>query len=98
MTPLNIRLHAAERAHRELRAEAPGTGNPTAKVELLLREILPALEAAARALPDLQETAGRLRADAEFFAGHSDAEGYRDVHEAWLAYEDLRTADRRRGA
>jgi hypothetical protein len=93
MTPLNIQLHAAERAHRELRAEAPGTDNPAAKAELL-REILPPLEAAARALPELQETTERLRADAEFFAGLSDAEGYRDAHEAWLAYEDLRTADR----
>ena len=93
MTDLNLQLHAAERAHRQLRAHAPDPGNLDPKAQLL-GQILPALDAARDALPHLRSTAERLAMDAEFFAGRTDAEGYRDRNEVWTAYEELRSANR----
>jgi hypothetical protein len=95
MTPLSIALHAAERAHRELRSAAPEPGSIAGK-EALLDQILPALDTAARELPDLYPIVDRLRADAEHFAGHPEAQGFAAAYEAWLAYEDLRAASRAR--
>ena len=93
-------IRAARQAHEELRASTP-TGatlarkaDPYRAVKAGLDQLWeaadqPGVEAFA---DDIRRAVRRLTADAEYYAGLSDAEGFRDPAEVWGEYDLLERA------
>lgn len=92
-------IHRARRAHEVLRSERPTAANLPAKAEVYrgMKEVFDELWAAAGegvvADPvEVRRVIRLLTADAEYFAGLNDSEGFRDPTEAWSQYELLERA------
>ena len=91
---------AAREAHEKLRASPPAraTLGPMGEQYRLVKAVLdqlweaadqPGVEAFA---DDIRRAVRRLTADAEYYAGLSDAEGFRDPAEVWGEYDLLERA------
>jgi hypothetical protein len=89
MPNLRDDLNSAAQAHRQLRARH--TADLLAKAQQM-NSILPVLERVRVESPRVGGLAARILVDAEFYAGRSDAEGFRDSEELWDAYEEVRKA------
>jgi hypothetical protein len=90
-------IRRAQRAHEVLRSERPTAANLPAKAEGYqgMKELFDELWAAAgeAAHPvEVRRVIRLLTVDAEYFAGLSDSEGFRDPTEAWSQYELLERA------
>jgi hypothetical protein len=93
-------LRSARRVHEELRLSPPprATLGPKADhyrtVKAALDQAWEAAERPDTVVPaaDVRRAVQRLTADAEFHAGLSDAEGFRDPAEAWAEYDLLERA------
>ena len=90
-------VDAARSAHQRLRAR-PGGASPDPQSSTAYASFKAALDqlwSAAERHRDTQEirrALTRLTADAEFCAGLSDAEGFRDAAEVWQQYDYLEQA------
>ena len=89
MPNLRDDIDRAAQAHRQLRARH--SADLLAKAQQL-NSILPVMERVRAEIPQVAWHAVRILVDAEFFAGRSDAEGFRDEQELWAAYEEVRNA------
>ena len=91
---------AAREAHEKLRASPPAraTLGPKGEQYRLVKAVLDRLwEAAGRpdamaSTADIRRAVGRLTTDAEYYAGLSDAEGFRDPAEVMALYDMLERA------
>ena len=91
------RINEAKRDHEALRAEPAASGNLAEKallckrVKVLMDELWLATPQASSGKA-LRSAIRRLTIDAEYFAGLTDGEGFRDPAELWVQYELLETA------
>jgi hypothetical protein len=94
------RIRAARQAHQELRSSLPARANLAGKadhyraVKAGLDQLWEAADqpGAAASANDIRRAVRRLTADAEYYAGLSDAEGFRDPAEVWGQYDLLERA------
>jgi hypothetical protein len=86
-------LRAARRAHEALRAVPPSAENLAEKAALY-RAVKAVLDAAQEETDggDLRRACLLLSIDAAFYAGFSDAEGFREARDAWAQYDELERA------
>jgi hypothetical protein len=93
-------IRAARQTHENLRASSPAraTLGPKSKQYRLVKAVLDQVwEAADRPgamapTADIRRAVARLTTDAEYHAGLSDAEGFRDPAEAMAQYDMLERA------
>jgi hypothetical protein len=93
-------IRAARQAHQELRSSLPTPATLDEKadryraVKAGLDELWQAAaqSGVAASADDIRQTVRRLTADAEYYAGLSDAEGFRDPAEVWGTYDFLERA------
>jgi hypothetical protein len=91
------RIREARRAHESLRAVPARTANLDEKAPLYQRVKAVMDELWSAAPPDrsgniLRTAIRRLTVDAEYFAGLTDGEGFRDPAEVWTQYDLLERA------
>ena len=87
-------VHAARNAHQRLRSR-PGGASSDPQAYSSCKAALDQLWAAAERHRDAREirrTLTRLTADAEFFAGRNDAEGFCNPVEVWQQYDYIERA------
>ena len=87
------RIRAARRAHQILREESPNAANITSKAAVY-REVKDLLDELGvleqgQVEPEVGRAIRLLALDAEYYAGLSDTEGFRDSADAWTQYELL---------
>ncbi len=91
-------IRAARQAHKELRSSPPARAMLLQKadqyraVKMVLDQLWEKAEGLGAPATDVRRAVRRLTADAEYFAGLSDAEGFRDPAELWGEYDLLERA------
>lgn len=93
-------IRAARQAHQELRSSPPSSTTLDEKagryraVKAGLDRVWKAAEQSGvvASAEDIRRAIRRLTADAEYYAGLSDGEGYRDPAEVWSEYDLLERA------
>jgi hypothetical protein len=91
-------VRAARQAHEALRSSLPAPGNLDEKaglyraVKSALAELWGAADRPGAPAAEVRRAVRRLTVDAEYYAGLTDGEGYRDPSEVWGAYDWLERA------
>jgi hypothetical protein len=91
-------IRAARKAHKELQSSPPARATLAQKadqyraVKMVFDQLWEKADGLGAPATDVRRAVRRLTIDAEYFAGLSDAEGFRDPAELWAEYDLLERA------